>query len=411
MIKINDNYNRLQAGYLFSTIAKKINEFTAANPDKEIIKLGIGDTTRPLQPTVVEAIKQAADTMGTAEGFHGYGPEQGYAFLREAICKNDYEAYGTSIEVDEIFVSDGAKCDSGNIQEIFSDDMKIAVLDPVYPVYVDTNVMAGRSGEFNVDKSQYENIIYMPATAENGFKPELPTEVPDVIYLCYPNNPTGTTLTRDELKVWVDYAKANDALILFDAAYEAFVSEDDVPHTIYEIEGADEVAIEFKSFSKTAGFTGTRCAYTVVPKKLKGKDAAGNDMSLHFMWNRRHCTKFNGVPYITQMGALATYSKQGKKELQDNIDYYMANAKIIKESLEKLGIECYGGVNSPYVWLKTPAGLSSWEFFDKLLNEAGIVGTPGAGFGISGEGYFRLTAFNTKENTLKAVDRIAKMSL
>ena len=289
--------------------------------------------------------------------------------------------------------------------------MKIAVLDPVYPVYVDTNVMAGRSGDFNLDIGQYSNIIYMPATAQNGFKPALPEQTPDVIYLCYPNNPTGTTLTKEELKVWVEYAKKNNALILFDAAYEAFVSQDNIARSIYEIKGADEVAIEFKSFSKTAGFTGTRCAYTVVPKKLMGKDDKGNDVSLHSLWNRRHCTKFNGVPYITQMGALACYSDQGKKEIQANIDYYMANAKIIRESLEGLGIECYGGVNSPYVWLKTPSGLSSWDFFDKLLNEVGIVGTPGAGFGKSGEGYFRLTAFNTKENTLKAVERISKMRL
>lgn len=411
MIKINENYNRLQAGYLFSTMGKKIADFAKANPDKEVIKLGIGDATQPLAKSVVTAIKKAADEMSTFKGFKGYGPDLGYDFLREAIAKNDFEARGVDITADEIFISDSAKCDTGNIQEILSTDLKVAVLDPVYPVYVDTNVMAGRSGEYDNEKNQYSEIIYMPATAENGFKPSLPEKTPDLIYLCYPNNPTGTTLSKQELKVWVDYAKANDALILFDAAYEAFITDDDVPHSIYEVDGAEKVAIEFRSFSKTAGFTGTRCAYTVVPKKLMGIDSKGNKVSMHGLWNRRVCTKFNGVPYIIQRGAEAVYSEQGKIEVQMTIDYYMANAKIVKEGLASIGIECWGGVNSPYIWLKTPAGLSSWDFFDKLLAQTAVAGTPGAGFGIAGEGYFRLTAFNTKENTLKAVDRISKMSL
>jgi LL-diaminopimelate aminotransferase len=411
MIRINENYNKLQAGYLFSTMGKKISDFTNATPDKEVIKLGIGDATQPLAKSVVDAIKKAADEMSTFEGFKGYGPDLGYDFLREAIASNDFNARGVNINADEIFISDSAKCDTGNIQEILSTDLRIAVLDPVYPVYVDTNVMAGRSGDYDKDAGQYKDIIYMPATSENGFKPALPAKTPDIIYLCYPNNPTGTTLSKKELKVWVDYAKANDALILFDAAYEAFITDADVPHSIFEVDGAEQVAIEFRSFSKTAGFTGTRCAYTVVPKKLMGKDAKGNKVSIHSLWNRRVCTKFNGVPYIIQRGAKACFSKQGKKEVQATIDYYMANAKIVKEGLTSIGIDCWGGENSPYIWLKTPKGLSSWDFFEKLLSEAAVAGTPGAGFGKAGEGYFRLTAFNTRENTLKAVDRISKMNL
>ncbi len=411
MRKINDNYTKLQAGYLFSTMGRKINDFTEANPDKEVIKLGIGDATRPLAESVVNAIKKAADEMLTEGGFHGYGPDLGYAFLREAILEHDYKARGVSLELDEIFISDGAKCDTGNIQEILSRDLKVAVLDPVYPVYVDTNVMAGRAGDYDPAAGQYNKIIYMPATAENDFKPALPKETPDVIYLCYPNNPTGTTLTKDELKVWVDYARANDILILFDAAYEAFIRDEDIPHSIYEIEGADEVAIEFRSFSKTAGFTGTRCAYSVVPKKLMGKSADGREVSLNELWYRRFCTKFNGVSYIIQRGAEACYSPQGKQELKAIIDYYMENAKTIKTGLTDAGFTCFGGENSPYIWLKTPNGMKSWDFFDALLGKAAVAGTPGAGFGIAGEGYFRLTAFNTKENTKKAVERVINMTI
>jgi len=404
MILINENYQQLQGSYLFSEMAKRI----GAHPGGDIIKLGIGDVTCPLPPAVTEAMKSAVDDMATADGFHGYGPEQGYAWLREAIAENDYA--GTGITADEIFVSDGAKCDTGNIQELFAGSCSVAVLDPVYPVYVDTNVMAGRSGEYDAARGQYSDITYLPCTAENGFKPALPTTPVDIIYLCYPNNPTGTVLTKAELALWVDYAKSNGALILFDAAYEAFIREDDVPHSIYEIDGAEEVAIEFKSFSKTAGFTGTRCAYTVVPKSLMGYDSDGNAQSLHAMWNRRHCTKFNGVPYITQKGALACYSDAGKAQIQATIDGYLANAKIITDGLHSLGIDCYGGINSPYVWLKTPGGMPSWDFFDKLL-DAGVAGTPGAGFGIAGEGYFRLTAFNTKENTEKAMVRFSALKL
>ena len=411
MRKINDNYSKLQAGYLFSTMSKKINAFTQENPDKEVIKLGIGDATRPLAESVVSAIKKAADEMLSESGFHGYGPDLGYDFLRKAILEHDFKARGVNLELDEIFISDGAKCDTGNIQEILSRDLKVAVLDPVYPVYVDTNVMAGRTGEYNAATGQFDGIIYMPATAENNFKPALPTEAPDVIYLCYPNNPTGTTLTKAELKSWVDYARANEVLILFDAAYEAFIRDENVPHSIFEIEGADEVAIEFRSFSKTAGFTGTRCAYTVVPKKLMAKDAKGKDISLNDLWYRRVCTKFNGVSYIIQRGAEACYSPKGRQELKSVIDYYMENAKTIKTGLAEAGFTCYGGENSPYIWLKTPDGMGSWEFFDALLNQAAVAGTPGAGFGIAGEGYFRLTAFNTKANTKKAVERITNMKL
>lgn len=404
MILVNENYQKLQGSYLFSEMAKRIN----AHPNKDIIKLGIGDVTCPLPPAVTEAMKCAIDDMATPQGFHGYGPEQGYAWLREAIAENDYAGLG--IAADEIFVSDGAKCDTGNIQELFADSCRIAVLDPVYPVYVDTNVMAGRAGDFDVATKRYTDITYLPCTAENGFKPALPDKPVDIIYLCYPNNPTGTVLTKAELKTWVDYAKSSGALILFDAAYEAFIREDDVPHSIYEIDGARDVAIEFKSFSKTAGFTGTRCAYTVVPKTLLGYDSDGNAQSLHAMWNRRHCTKFNGVPYITQKGALACYSADGKAQIKGIIDGYLANAAIILDGLRSAGIDCCGGISSPYVWLKTPGGLPSWDFFDRLL-DAGVAGTPGAGFGRAGEGYFRLTAFNTKENTQKAMARFSALKV
>lgn len=409
MIKINENFLELQDSYLFSTIAKKVQEFQAKNPNKKVIKLGIGDVTRPIVPAVVEAMKKAVDEMGVPETFRGYGPEQGYEFLREKIVEFDYKKRGVEISPDEIFVSDGAKCDCGNIGDIFGTDNIVAITDPVYPVYLDTNVMAGRAGKYDTEKGAYEKIIYMPAKAENGFVPSFPETVPDMIYLCFPNNPTGTTLNKTELKKWVDYAKKNKSLILFDSAYEAFISEDDVPHTIYEIEGAKEVAIEFRSFSKTAGFTGVRCAYTVVPKELKGYTKEGKAVNLHGLWNRRHGTKFNGVSYPVQRAAEAVYSELGQKQIKENIDYYMENAKIIKEGLKEAGYTVYGGVNAPYIWLKVPDGMKSWDFFDQLLTEANVVGTPGVGFGPSGEGYFRLTAFGTKENTVEAIERIKKM--
>ena len=397
MSLINQNFLELEDSYLFSTIAKKVSKFTEENPDKRIIKLGIGDVTRPIVPACLEAMHKAVDEMGTEKGFKGYGPEQGYQFLRKAITENDYKARNINIEEDEVFVSDGAKCDCGNIVDIFSKDNKVAITNPVYPVYLDTNIMSGR------------NVTYLKVMHENHFQPELPKEKVDMIYLCYPNNPTGTVLTKKELEKWVKYAKENKSVILYDAAYEAFISEEDVPHSIYEIEGAKEVAIEFKSFSKTAGFTGLRCAYVIVPKDLKGNTKTGEEMSLNKLWNRRTCTKFNGVSYIVQKAAEATYSEEGKKQIKENIKYYMNNAKIIREGLEKAGFLCYGGVNSPYVWLKTPNEMKSWEFFDKLLNEIAVVGTPGVGFGDCGEGYFRLTAFGTKEATEEAVSRIVDL--
>lgn len=409
MIKINENFLNLQDSYLFSTVAKKVAEFQKNNPDKKVIKLGIGDVTLPIVPEVVSAMHKAVDELGQKETFRGYGPEQGYEFLREAIAKNDYQKRGVQISLDEIFVSDGAKCDCGNIGDILGIDNTVAITDPVYPVYLDTNVMSGRSGKFDEKTGKFEKIIYIPATSENNFVPEFPKEVPDMIYLCFPNNPTGTTLTKSELKKWVDYAKQNKSLILFDSAYEAFISEEDVPHTIYEIEGAKEVAIEFRSFSKTAGFTGVRCAYTIVPKELKGYTKDGKEVCLNPLWNRRHGTKFNGVSYPVQRAAAAIYTENGQKQIKENISYYMNNAKIIKEGLQEAGFTAYGGVNAPYIWLKVPEGLTSWEFFDKLLKEANVVGTPGVGFGPSGEGYFRLTAFGTKENTIEAIERIKKM--
>ncbi len=409
MININENFLNLQDSYLFSTIAKKVAEFQKNNPDKKVIKLGIGDVTRPIVPAVLDAMHKAVDELGKGETFRGYGPEQGYEFLREKIVQNDYKKRGVTILPEEIFVSDGAKCDCGNIGDILGVDNTVAITDPVYPVYLDTNVMAGRSGNYNSESGVYENIIYIPATAENNFTPQFPKKVPDMIYLCFPNNPTGTTLSKDELKKWVDYAKENKSLILFDSAYEAFISEEDVPHTIYEIEGAREVAIEFRSFSKTAGFTGVRCAYTVVPKELKGYTKDGKEIALNPLWNRRHGTKFNGVSYPVQRAAEAVYTDEGQKQIKENIAYYMNNAKIIKEGLKEAGYTVYGGVNAPYIWLKVPNGLTSWEFFDKLLTEANVVGTPGVGFGPSGEGYFRLTAFGTKENTTEAIERIKNM--
>ena len=406
MSYINENFLELQDSYLFSTIAKKVAEYTKNNPEKEVIKLGIGDVTKPIVPACIEAMHKAVDEIGTIEGFKGYGPEQGYEFLRKAIAINDYKSRKIEIEEDEIFVSDGAKCDCGNIVDIFAKENKVAITDPVYPVYLDTNVMSGRSGKYNEETGKYENIIYLPVTAENNFKPELPKEKVDIIYLCFPNNPTGTVLTKQELKEWIDYAKENKAIILYDSAYEAFIEEENIPHSIYEVEGAKEVAIEFKSFSKTAGFTGVRCAYTVVPKQVKGYTKEGEEISLNKLWNRRTTTKFNGVSYIVQRAAEATYSEEGKKQIEENIKYYKENAKIIKQGLEKAGFKVYGAINSPYIWLKVPEGISSWEFFDKLLKEVNIVGTPGSGFGPSGEGYFRLTAFATRENTIKAMQRI-----
>lgn len=401
MIKINENYLNLQDSYLFSTIAKKVSNFQEKNPNKKIIKLGIGDVTMPLIPKVIEETHKAVDEMAKKESFKGYGPEQGYDFLREKIVEWDYKKRGINIEKDEIFVSDGAKCDSANIQELFSRENIIAITDPVYPVYLDTNVMAGRSGKFNKETGKFENVVYMPVTAENNFEPNLPKEKVDMIYLCLPNNPTGTVLTKEQLKKWVDYAKENKAIILFDSAYEAFICEENVPHSIYEIEGAKEVAIEFRSFSKTAGFTGVRCAYTVVPKELKV-----GEISINKLWNRRQCTKFNGVPYITQKAAEAIYTEEGQKQIKENIAYYMKNAKIIREGLIEAGYSVYGGINAPYIWLKVQENMTSWEFFDKLLEEKNIVGTPGSGFGPSGEGYFRLTAFGSYESTIEAIERI-----
>ena len=406
MTKINENFLELQESYLFSTVGKKVAKFTEENPNKKVIKLGIGDVTRPIVPACIEALHKAVDEIGTSEGFKGYGPEQGYDFLRKAIVENDYKSRGVEIAEDEVFVSDGAKCDCGNIVDIFSQDNKVAITDPVYPVYLDTNVMSGRAGKYNEKTGTYENIVYLPVTAENDFKPELPSEKVDMIYLCFPNNPTGTTLSKEDLKKWVDYAKENNSIILYDAAYEAFITEEGVPHTIYEIEGAKDVAIEFKSYSKTAGFTGVRCAYVVIPKQLKGYSENGREVILNKLWNRRTCTKFNGTSYIVQRAAEATYSDEGKKQIRANIDYYMENAKIIKQGLEEAGFTVYGGVNSPYIWLKVPQGMTSWEFFDKLLEEVNVVGTPGSGFGPHGEGYFRLTAFGTKENTIEAIERI-----
>lgn len=409
MIKINENFLELQESYLFATIAQKVAKYSKENPDKKIIKLGIGDVTRPIPQVVLQAIHKATDEQASSETFRGYGPEQGYEFLREKIKEYDYKSRNVDIDIDEIFVSDGAKCDCGNIVDILAQDNKVAITDPVYPVYLDTNIMSGRGGKYDKETGKYENIVYIPATSENNFVPELPKEKVDIIYLCYPNNPTGTTLTKEQLETWVKYAKENKALILFDAAYEAFITDENVPHSIYEIEGAKEVAIEFRSYSKTAGFTGMRCAFIVVPKELKGYTKSGEEVSINKLWNRRHCTKFNGVSYIVQRAAEAVYTEKGRKQIKENIDYYKENARIIKQGLEEAGYTVYGGVNSPYVWLQLPDGMKSWDFFDKLLTEANVVGTPGVGFGPSGEGYFRLTGFGTKENTQEAIRRIKEM--
>lgn len=410
MALINENYIKLPGSYLFSDIARKVTEFKAAHPEAKVIRLGIGDVTKPLPMASVDALHKAVDEMADAKTFRGYGPEQGYDFLVKTIVENDYKALGLDIETDEVFVSDGSKSDTGNIGDILGLDNVVAITDPVYPVYVDTNVMAGRAGDLQAN-GKWSNLVYLPCTDENNFVPSLPTQKVDIVYLCYPNNPTGTTLTRDQLKVWVDYARANNVLILFDGAYEAFITEDDVPHSIYEIEGAKEVAIEFRSFSKTAGFTGTRCAYTVVPKSVMGYTKSGEKISLNRLWNRRHTTKFNGVPYVIQRAAEACYSDEGKKQVKAVVEYYLANAKIIREGLSEQGLKVYGGINSPYIWVKTPNGMTSWQFFDYLLNELNIVGTPGVGFGPSGEGYLRLTAFGTLEDTKEAVSRFKHISI
>lgn len=407
MANINENYLKLKSGYLFPEIGRRVRAYSEANPNQRIIRLGIGDVTLPLPKSIVEAMKKASDEMGTSAGFHGYGPEQGYDFLISKIIENDYAPRGVQLSLDEVFVSDGSKCDSGNIQEIFSTSVKIAVTDPVYPVYVDTNVMAGRTGEAGSD-GRYANIIYMPCTAENNFQPEFPSTAPDLIYLCYPNNPTGMVATKERLAEWVAFAKKNNSIILFDAAYEAFIQDPAIPRSIFEIEGAKEVAMEFRSFSKTAGFTGIRCAYVVIPKELKGRTTAGEEVSINSLWNRRHCTKFNGVSFVTQKAAEACYLPEGKKEIATAIAYYMENARLIKEGLNQAGFTTFGGTNAPYIWLKTPPGLTSWEFFDKLLNQAQVVGTPGSGFGPAGEGYFRLSAFGKREDVLEALKRIAR---
>lgn len=408
MATINDNYLKLPGSYLFAEIARRVAAYKEANPDADIIRLGIGDVTQPLPQVCIEAMHKAVDDQAKAETFHGYGPEQGYSFLTEAIIKNNYTDRGIEIAPDEIFVSDGSKSDCGNIQEIFGLTNKVAITDPVYPVYLDTNVMAGRTGTLQ-DDGHFAGVTYLPCTAENNFAPELPKEKVDMIYLCCPNNPTGTTLSREELTKWVNYAKENESVILFDAAYAAYITEDDVPRSIYEIPGAKDVAIEFRSFSKTAGFTGTRCGYTIIPKAVKGRAADGSLVPFNKLWNRRHTTKFNGTAYIVQRGAAAIYTEEGKKQVKELVSYYMENARIIREGLKAAGLQVFGGVNAPYIWLKTPNHMSSWDFFDKLLHEANIVGTPGAGFGPCGEGYFRLTAFGNRENTKRAVARFAKL--
>ncbi len=404
MAKVNENYQKLPGSYLFSEIARRTAAYSEEHPEANLIKMGIGDVTRPLAPAVIEAMHNAVNDLSKPETFHGYGPEQGYDFLREVIAENDFHARGVDIAVDEIFVSDGAKSDCGNIGDILAIDNKIAVCDPVYPVYVDTNAMAGRAGEYDEEAQGWTNIYYMPTTAENDFCPALPDCKVDVIYLCSPNNPTGTVLNADQLKVWVDYANENGSIIMFDAAYERFITEDAIPHSIYELEGAKTCAIEFRSFSKTAGFTGARCGYTVVPK-----DLVRDGQSLNAMWNRRQTTKFNGASYVIQRGAAAVYSEEGARQIEETLDYYRANAKVIKEGLESAGFTVFGAVNSPYIWCQTPEGMGSWEFFDKLLTEANIITTPGAGFGPSGEGYVRLTAFGDAEATKEAMERIKKL--
>ena len=408
MIKLNDNFNKIPVSYLFSEVAKKIQAYKDANPDVEVIRMGIGDVTQPICPAAIEAMHKAVDDQAVSASFHGYGPEQGYSFLRDKIAKYDYQDRGLGISADEIFVSDGAKSDTGNFGDILSADCKVAVTDPVYPVYVDTNAMAGRAG--TIVDGRWDNLIYMPCNSENGFVPALPVEIPDVIYLCYPNNPTGTTLTHAQLKVWVDFALKHNCLILFDSAYEAYITEENVPHSIYEIEGAEKCAIEFRSFSKTAGFTGLRLGYTVVPKTVVGHTSDGEELQLNRLWNRRQCTKFNGASYVIQRAGEAIYSEEGRAQVKATVAYYMRNASILREGALEAGFEVFGGKNAPYVWIKTPAGVSSWEFFDMLLGRCHVAGTPGVGFGPSGEGYFRLTAFGTYENTVEAVKRLKTLN-
>jgi LL-diaminopimelate aminotransferase len=408
MAYINENYQKLQAGYLFPEIGRRVREFTEANPDKKVIRMGIGDVTQPLSPSIIKAFHNGVDEMASAASFKGYGPEQGYDFLREAIAKNDYQLNGIDIKAGDIFISDGSKCDTGNIQEIFGNDNIIAVGDPVYPVYVDTTVMSGKTGKIN-DKGYFEGIVYMPCTEANGFVPELPTQKVDLIFLCYPNNPTGTVATKEELKKWVDYALDNQCIILYDAAYQAFITDPSIPRSIYEIESAEKCAIEFRSFSKTAGFTGTRCAFTVIPDGVVAYNKAGEVFPVKPLWNRRHSTKFNGVSYPVQKAAAAIYTPEGKKEVAEIIAYYMENARIMRESLTATGYTVFGGVNAPYVWVKTKNNMTSWDFFDKVLSEANVVGTPGSGFGPSGEGYFRFSAFADRKNVVEAMERIAKL--
>ena len=405
MARINDNYLKLQAGYLFPEISRRVSEFTQDNPEASVIRLGIGDVIKPLVPAVLKAFHQGVDEMAASTTFHGYGPEQGYDWLSQIIIDKAYKPLGVDLKTSEVFISDGSKCDSSNILDIFDLGNKVAIGDPVYPVYNDTNVMVGRSGQMN-EKGYYDGLVYMPCTEENGFNPDFPSEKVDLIYLCCPNNPTGTVATKEQLKAWVDYAIKNDAVILFDAAYEAFITEADIPHSIYEIEGAKQCAIEFRSFSKTAGFTGVRCGLTVIPEELMGTTDSGEKYSFNKLWNRRQCTKFNGVSYPVQKAAAAVYSDEGWAQVKEIIDFYMENARVIREGLSAAGIQCFGGVNAPYIWLKTPEGMTSWDFFDKLLNECHVVGTPGSGFGPSGEGYFRLSAFGERENVETAVQRI-----
>jgi len=405
MAHINENYLKLPGSYLFVEIGRRVAQFKAEHPEADIIRLGIGDVTQPLPEAVIAAMHRAVDDMARAETFHGYSPDQGYDFLIRKVIEHDYNARGIALDEDEVFISDGAKCDVGNFQEIFGADNTVAITDPVYPVYLDSNVMAGRTGELGED-GRFGKVVYLPCTAENGFRPALPEEKVDLIYLCVPNNPTGTALPKSELKKWVDFARERQAVILYDAAYEAYITEPDVPHSIYEIEGAKEVAVEFNSFSKLAGFTGTRCAYAVVPKSVLAYTRAGEARPLNPLWNRRQATKFNGVSYVVQRGAEAVYSEEGRRQTRKLIDYYMTNARIIREGLLGIGLQAYGGVNAPYIWLKTPNGLDSWAFFDKLLTEVNVVGTPGSGFGPSGAGYFRLTAFANRDNTEKAIARI-----
>lgn len=410
MLKVNDNFTKLPSSYLFSEIARRVDAFAASHSGEKIIRMGIGDVTRPICPAAISGMERAVRDEADAATFRGYGPEQGHLFLREKITEYDYASRGIDIKPDEIFVSDGAKSDTGNIGDIISPACKVAVTDPVYPVYIDTNVMSGRGGDFNAETGKWSRIEYLSCNAANSFVPALPTGHPDIIYLCYPNNPTGTTLTRTQLKEWVDYARANNAVILFDSAYEAYITEEDVPHSIYEIEGAKEVAIEFRSFSKTAGFTGVRCGYTVVPHALKGIDSNGKTVEVNALWNRRQTTKFNGASYISQRAAEALYTSEGQTQVKDTIGYYMENARMLREGLAQAGIECRGGINAPYIWLKTPHGLTSWEFFDLMLNKCHLVGTPGVGFGPSGEGYFRLTAFSSHEATREAVERMQRLA-